>query len=259
MSGPTTGRPAPGEAPDSRHAPWRRSPRQVPAPPAGFVGRHRELAALDDALSSPPDGQRPRLVVVTGPLGVGRTSLVRRWVADRGHRFPDGQLYVDLASLRSGGPGTPVSDALGECLLVLGVGLDYIPASLSGRVGLFRSVTAGTAVLVVLDEATEPAQAGYFMPGSRTSALLVTSQDHLTELTLDGARHLAVDPMDHDEGVALLRALCGPGRLEQEPQAVDRLVQLGQGLPLDLRIIAARLAKDPGLSASELADSLPLP
>ncbi|GHH61352.1 hypothetical protein GCM10017774_87200 [Lentzea cavernae] len=66
-------------------------PRQLPVPPRSFVGRERELAALDAALAA-----GHRIVAVTGPAGVGKTALALHWAHRAADRFPDGQVYVDL-------------------------------------------------------------------------------------------------------------------------------------------------------------------
>jgi DNA-binding winged helix-turn-helix (wHTH) protein/tetratricopeptide (TPR) repeat protein len=62
----------------------------VPVPAAAadatiLVGRERELAALHDALAQARAGQR-RVVFMTGEPGIGKTSLVRAFVAEAGAR-----------------------------------------------------------------------------------------------------------------------------------------------------------------------------
>ena len=55
----------------------------VPAarPDATFVGREPELARLDEALARTRAG-RPGVVLVSGPSGMGKTTLVRRFLRD---------------------------------------------------------------------------------------------------------------------------------------------------------------------------------
>lgn len=50
----------------------------APMPPRGFWGRARELATLDSCFGSWDRGT-PRVVTVVGPLGVGKSRLVREW------------------------------------------------------------------------------------------------------------------------------------------------------------------------------------
>jgi len=63
-------------------------PLRAPAPPPPpFVGRNRERARLAAALSRQHAGG-PRAVVVSGPSGVGKTALVRRFLEDAGAAEP---------------------------------------------------------------------------------------------------------------------------------------------------------------------------
>ncbi|MFD7656003.1 AAA family ATPase [Actinosynnema sp. NPDC059797] len=230
------------------------TPRQVPPPPAGFVNRNAELAQLSNVLLDGSDGHRG-LVVVTGMAGVGKTAMVRRWVAAEGHRFPGGQLHVDFASVRTES-GAPVSDALADCLLALGVSPEHVPSTLSGRTNMFRTKTALMSVLVVLDDVTEPAQVPPFIPNSAGSAVVVTSKDRLSELALDGAYSLNLGPLDRHGGFLLLREICGTSRLASDLQSVYRLVELSAGYPIALRVIAARLLAQPYCPIGDLVDEL---
>lgn len=226
-------------------------PRQVPPPPADFVNRETELAELSRVLTAQGRDRRG-VVVVTGLAGVGKTAMVHRWVADEGHRFTGGHLYVDFAAVRTES-GAPVSDALAECLVALGVTREQIPSTLSGRAGMFRTKTALESVLVILDDVTEPAQVPPFVPNSAGSAVVVTSNERLSELALDGAYSLALGPLDPAGGESMLRAICGEDRLRSESSATKRLVQLSAGYPIALRVVAAQLAARPFDSVASLA------
>jgi predicted ATPase/DNA-binding XRE family transcriptional regulator len=84
-------------APDAEPAPPpRAAPVTVPLPPAPVVGRDAEREELAGLLRS----GATRLLTLTGPGGVGKTSLaleVARTVADD---FPDGATVVELAPVR---------------------------------------------------------------------------------------------------------------------------------------------------------------
>ncbi|QUF05679.1 ATP-binding protein [Actinosynnema pretiosum subsp. pretiosum] len=230
----------------------------MPAPPRAFINRESELSSLNDALLGSPE-EHGRVVVVSGLSGMGKSAVVRRWVASEGHRFAGGQLHVDFATSR-GGDSTPVSDVLHDCLVALGVGSEHIPRSLSGRENVFRSRTAGSPVLVVLDDVTDSAQVPPFTPNSRGSVVLITSQNQLSALTLDGAKRLVVGPMDRTGGMSLLSSLLHApreqGRLAREPDAATRLVELCEGYPLVLRLIAAQLLTRPHAALAELVGEL---
>ncbi|WP_189158596.1 NB-ARC domain-containing protein [Lentzea pudingi] len=196
-----------------------------------------------------------QIMVISGLAGVGKSALVRRWVQEWGERFPGGQLYVDYAAVRTDS-GTPVNDALAECLVALGVRHEHIPGTLSARANLFRTITASAAVLVVLDDVTEPAQVLPFVPNANGSVVLVTSGDRLAELAMDGARLLTLEPLDCRSGQSLLREACGPARVLAEAKMAARLVALCGGLPVALRVVAARLMSRPRLSIARLVGEL---
>jgi predicted ATPase/transcriptional regulator with XRE-family HTH domain len=85
-------RPVAGAPPVSFAAPRRY---EVPPPPAPLVGRAREIAAAGELLGQ----SEARLVTLTGPGGVGKTSLAMQIAQEVSEHFPDGMVLVDLAPL----------------------------------------------------------------------------------------------------------------------------------------------------------------
>lgn len=74
--------------------------RQLVAAPARFTNRRAEVAALDAVLESAARSATPRVVVITGAGGMGKSALTAHWCARIADRFDGGQLYADLG----GGP-----------------------------------------------------------------------------------------------------------------------------------------------------------
>jgi hypothetical protein len=85
-------------------------PRELPAAVRHFAGREGELLALT-RLMEQADGNQAGMIVISaigGMAGVGKTALALHWAHRVAHRFPDGQLYVDLRGFDpSGTPATP--------------------------------------------------------------------------------------------------------------------------------------------------------
>ncbi|MDH6630632.1 tetratricopeptide (TPR) repeat protein [Streptomyces sp. LBL] len=236
-------------------------PDQVPVTMVPFSNRTAELAVLDQTLGTQGGGLGPvRVGILDGLPGVGKTTMAWRWAERARSRFPDGQLYVDFAALRTqsapqAGAGADVSEALAMCLRSL-PGSDSIPSSLAERTNLFRSRSAGLRILLVLDDVNQPAHVRALIPKGPGSAVLVTGRGRLGELALDGARLISVKPLDAHGGLALLKDRCGQEAVTAEPQAAQRLVELCGGLPVALQVVAARLITDTSLSMTELAAEL---
>jgi DNA-binding SARP family transcriptional activator/tetratricopeptide (TPR) repeat protein len=229
-------------------------PAQLPADVAAFTARGAELADLDLLVSDGGPGA-VAIRVVSGTAGVGKTALAVHWAHRVAHRFPDGQLYVNL---RGYDPGRPMSaeDALARFLGALGVhGVD-IPLELDERATRYRTEIAGRRILVVVDNASTVEQVRPLLPGTASCAVVVTSRDRLVGLVArDGARRLDLDLLPVDDAHALLRTLIG-SRVEAEPQAAAALAEQCARLPLALRVAAELAAARSTATLAELAVDL---
>lgn len=226
-------------------------PRQVPAP-VRFVNRDAELAALDRARVGA--GDRFGLVLIAGPAGVGKSALAGQWVARARRRFPDGQLYADLGAHDPAGPPPPGA-VLGGFLRALGVPHDHVPARIAEQAGLFRSITSGKRLVLLLDNAASAAQVRPLLPGGSGSTVVVTARARLGELVGDGARLLNLEPLHPVAATAMLRATLGDRRLDDR-DATEELVAHCAGLPIALTITAARLASHPAWPIRRAVDQL---
>jgi DNA-binding SARP family transcriptional activator len=229
-------------------------PAMLPAAVAGFAGRTAELAALS---AMPGQGARPVLITaIGGTAGVGKTALAVHWARQHAAWFPDGQLY---ANLRGFGPADPLppAEALRAFLDALGVPAAQIPASLDGRAALYRSQLAGKKILILLDNARDPAQVRPLLPASPTAVVVITSRNELASLVVtDGAQPITLDVLTDPEADEMLTRRLGPARVTAEPAAATALITLCARLPLALAITAARAAAHPTLPLSALATEL---
>lgn len=232
--------------------------RQLPAAPAKFTGRARELACLDEALDtrSQADGA-PLVCAIRGMGGIGKTWLALHWAHQRLDRFPDGQLYVDLRGFDPAGQPMAPAVAVRGFLEALGVPPSAHPAGQDALFGLYRSLMAGRRILVVLDNARDTAQVAPLLPGHEAGTVLITSRRQLTGLTATrGTPSVALDVLPRDEAHRLLGRHLGRARLDAEPRATDALLSYCAGLPLAVGIVAARAAIQSHLSLEALAAEL---
>ncbi|MFF0410960.1 tetratricopeptide repeat protein [Kitasatospora sp. NPDC004745] len=230
-----------------------------------FTGRDAELATLLAGLAPGAAGQSPRVQVVAGLAGIGKTELAVQ-TAHAALReeswFPGGALFVDLLGYDPDHRLSP-DHALDGWLRALGIPAEHIPPGVQDRSRLFRSALAalaraGRPVLLVIDNAAGYDQVRPLLPGDGVTAALVTSRDGLAvdarlhDLTALGPR-ASVDLLDH-----ALREARGGGdtRVSDAPEDAATVVRLCAGLPLALRIAGALLADSPGRPLSSLARAL---
>jgi tetratricopeptide (TPR) repeat protein/transcriptional regulator with XRE-family HTH domain len=238
--------PPPSREP-SGERPWTRVA-QLPPPAGVFVGRAEHLARLDALL---PAGRRlpaPVTATIVGTAGVGKTALAVHWAHRAVAHFPDGQLYANLRGHSVESSVAP-EYALAGFLRSLEVPAEQIPRDLDELAAMYRSLTSGRRMLVLLDDAGTPDQVRPLLPASGMA--LITSRDELRGLVaLNGAHPVVLAPLPVAESLGLLGRVLGRERIEADPGAAGELAGLCAHLPLALRIAAADLTTHPGLTIS---------
>ena len=249
---PTKPAPVPAEVGSPRSVPV---PAQLPADVADFTGRGDQVKHLCDVLSSGSADDDPgvvRIALVAGSGGLGKTSLAVHAAHRVRASFPDGQLYVDLfgATPRP----LPAADVLARFLRDLGLDGREIPVDVDERAARYRTVLAGRRMLVVLDNARDAAQVRPLLPGTASCAVLVTTRSRMPDLA--STRLVDLNVLDDDEALALFTKVVGNERAAAEPEATAELLLACAGLPLAIRICAARLATRSGWTIQAMANRL---
>jgi DNA-binding SARP family transcriptional activator len=217
------------------------APRQLAIDIPGFTGRADRLADLDRLLAGDgEDGAPVSIAVISGPGGVGKTTLAVHWAHRVADRFPDGQLHLNLA-----GRGTSASSAadaaLMTLLLSLGIPPQRIPPDTEGRSAALRSALADRRVLMLLDNVRDADQVRPLLPGSG-SFVLITSRNRLRSLRRhEGASLVELDPFTPAESAALLRRVLGDETVANHPDAIAELTGLCGHLPLAVALTAERV------------------
>ncbi|WP_420121914.1 BTAD domain-containing putative transcriptional regulator [Nakamurella sp.] len=236
-----------------------RGPATVPAmlPPdlADFTGRRSETDRLcrwlgvetgtaptpSQGPAPDPASGRPRLALVSGPPGVGRSSLAVHVAQQARAVYPDGQLFVDL-----GAPGesrVPVRDVLAWFLRALGASPDGIPSDTQERAQVYRSLLARRRVLVVLENAVSDEQVHLLLPAGAGCGVLITSTEPLAAVPVD--RQIDLGPFDIAEAMLFLRRAGAHQRVQVERAAALELIDSCGRFPLALRILSLQLSRKP--------------
>jgi DNA-binding NarL/FixJ family response regulator/DNA-binding SARP family transcriptional activator len=229
------------------------SPAQLPADIGDFTGRTELVEHLCGLLSArDATNLSAALVVVAGAGGLGKTSLAVHAAYRLRDLYPDGQLYVDLLG-STPHPQAP-ADVLARFLRDLRFESSQIPADIDERAALYRTRLAGRRILILLDNARDADQVRPLLPGNSTCAVVVTARSRMPDLA--STRLVDLEVLDDDESLTLLTRIVGEQRVAAEPEATADVLIACAGLPLAIRICAARLAARSRWSIQTLAERL---
>ncbi|WP_248958672.1 AfsR/SARP family transcriptional regulator [Sphaerisporangium perillae] len=230
-------------------------PGMLPTDIADFTGRTKQVEDIRQRLMLASE-DRSRfavpIIVIVGKPGVGKTTIAVHASHAVGERFPHGQLFADLHGAASR-PTSPMQ-VLERFLRVLGVAGTAIPDGLEERAEMYRALLADRKMLIVLDDAGSESQVLPLLPGSPSSAVIMTSRSRLAGLA--GAVHVDVEIFDSDQSVNLLSRIAGIERVQSEIEAAEALAELCGHLPLALRIAGARLSARQHWSIEQLVSRL---
>ncbi len=210
-----------------------------------FVGREEELAQLAELLRD------ARLITVTGPGGVGKTSVALRATSRAADRYPDGAWIVELSGL-----GDP----------------ELLPNTVASALGLPEQDTR-SPVDAVLDHLTDRHMLLVF----DTCEHLIDACASLTEaivaqasqvtilatsrqaLDVAGEHTYPIQPLPLPDAIALFRLrarLVVPGFEvdDDNREVVSGLCQRLDGIPLAIVLVAVRLRDLPLRELAQMVD-----
>jgi tetratricopeptide (TPR) repeat protein len=202
-------------------------PRLIPAPARMIVGRDAELAAAAAYLNG--SEAFPRVLVIHGPVGIGKTTFVRALAARVAGSFPGGQVVASS-------PAQPVN-----------------PAAATTQ-------AAESATLLLVEDVDGRDQLDRMIPRVGKWAVIATSREPLST-PADYAHQFGLGPLDESSALHVLRESLGDAYLEETPSATRQVVELLEGQPYALRATIDGLTLAPHLSLADavgrLGDSRP--
>jgi DNA-binding SARP family transcriptional activator/tetratricopeptide (TPR) repeat protein len=226
-------------------------PDTLPPETLEFVGRSEELRLL-----TRDHRDTPRISVIEGMPGVGKTALAVHAARVVAGQYPDGVFYLNFHSHDPGRRPLEAAEALHQLLQMLTVPATQIPGTTDERAALWRAQLSRRRAVVILDDPAGHHQIGPLLPVTGQSLILITTRHKLPGLA--GARELTLDVLSVDDAVALFRQLAGPAAAGDD-DGVRAAVQLCGRLPLAIQLTAGRLAQGYPPSLADLAQELSRP
>ncbi|MGW0871082.1 BTAD domain-containing putative transcriptional regulator [Streptomyces sp. NPDC002740] len=203
-------------------------------------------------------GAGRRLIVLSGPVGTGKTALAVHAAHRLARRFPDGRVLIAMRD--AAGRPRPLESVLAELREL--AGLTDAPGA-PGTAGAqdpgrcaaaWRTWLARRRVLLVLDGCADESRVRPLVPDSGASTVLVTARSPLAGLT--SAERLELTAFDAADSLRLLGRIVGPARLDVGREAAERIVVAIGMLPLAVRVCGLKLAVRRNLSLEEYARRL---
>lgn len=216
---------------------------QLRAPVGDFVGREQEIADLTAALRG---GASAAITGISGMGGIGKTELAF-YVAERLRDvYPDAQLVVDMRGTDN--PPRDPADALAACIRAFAGVEQNLPDDLQELTRIYRSILEGRRALILLDNASDGAQARPLLPPAG-SALLVTSRE---TIALPGLKRVTLEQLSPVEARELLRGIAP----RVHADTADRICFLCGYLPLAIRAAGSLLDVTADLAPETYAEQL---
>jgi tetratricopeptide (TPR) repeat protein/DNA-binding SARP family transcriptional activator len=223
-------------------------PDTLPPGTSEFVGRSEELERL-----TREDGETPRVSVIEGLAGVGKTALALQAARTMAGQYPDGTFYLNLHTHDPGHPSLDATEAQHRLLRMLTAPATPIPDTPGERAALLRAQLGRRRAVVILDDADADDQIRPLLPEAGQCLILITTRRKLPGLA--GARALTLDALSIDDAITLFQRVAGHDRAPEDGEAA-MAVELCGRLPLAIQLAAGGLAQDYPPRLGDLVEEL---
>ncbi|MFC6931484.1 NB-ARC domain-containing protein [Actinomadura yumaensis] len=234
---------------DARTVPDVQTPNWLRELPQPYVERGLPELSSDAA-------EAHAITVISGPAGCGKTTLAVRLAHRLAHRFPDGQLMVDMRGFAAEAPMS-TNEAVDLLLHQMGMfGSNGNESPEARRLRLVRALENGRFIVVLDNVADSPAVRPLLPRGDSSRTIIASRRTLATVAMKHGAGSLELGLLTTTEAEELFAALIGRERMDAEPEAAARLLAACGNLPLAVSIAGRQIALLPGQALEQIASAL---
>ena len=231
---------------------------EIPGSVRHYINYQPQLDAITRAARLDEDGTGLAVVEIHGGPLSGKSEVAYQWAKRHQDHFSGGRFHAEL------GPDADLYSVLARWLRYRGHALDRLPPTLAELGGFWRSETAGARLLIMLDGAGSE-DIELLMPSGGGSTVLVIPMPGATLAKFRARRSTAtpvrLTPLTVDQALALLTHRLDEGRedngrVEQEREAAERLIEICHHSAGVLNIAAGMLVLDADALIDELVERL---
>ncbi|GAA1368504.1 tetratricopeptide repeat protein [Catellatospora chokoriensis] len=218
-----------------------------------LIGRDQELAELRRSLRPVDYLQSATISPISGLPGVGKSALAIHFAHTLEKEYPFGAFYADFLQQAEGLEPLSASQVLRRFMAEFMAPAD-IPEGLDEMSGRWQTAIQGHRAIILLDNVNSYEQIRPIIPHSRSCHVIVTSHVRLGDLQV-GTLPLRPLGMEHAVELYDLIAEHTTARVGKDDELRKVLESCG-GLPLPIRVLAARMSASPNLSLASVQDAL---
>ena len=214
---------------------------QLPAPPADFTGREKEIRQITKDIQ-----KGVTISGLQGMGGIGKTALSLIIAHQLKDQYPDGQIFLDLRGAHAKEPLTPAQAM--SYLLQSFEPEAKLPEDEATLTALYCSVLENKKVLLFFDNAHDAEQVLPLLPPTGCLTL-VTSRQHFT---LPGLTEENLEILTPRDARSLTRKIAKKVKVGE----ADTIAKQCGYLPLAIRLAAGMLVTRPDWTAAVLIGKL---